>query len=58
MTGTVIKPILDALNTSIYTINIKELRLTGTDWNKKEAIEDLVNFIATAPKLEWCSISG
>ena len=38
MTGTVIKPILVALNTSINTINIKGLGLTGTDWNKKEAI--------------------
>ena len=58
MTGTLIKPILVALNTSIDTIDIKGLGLNGTHWNKKEAVEELVNFIATAPKLEWCSLSS
>ena len=54
MDGRMIQPILAALNPSIHTI--KEIWFYGTNWNSNEAIEQLVKFIANAPKLEWCEI--
>ena len=56
MDGTEIKPIIAALNTAIHTM--KKIYFWHTNWNSNEAIEELLKFIATAPKLEECDISG
>ena len=56
MDGTMIEPIISALNTDIHTI--KKIYFTHTNWNSDEAIEALLRLIATAPKLEYCSIGG
>ena len=53
--GRTIKPIIAALNTAIHTM--KKIKFVGTDWNSDDAVEELVKFIATAPKLEECSIN-
>ena len=54
MDGTRLKPIIAALHNSIHTM--KEIRFQNTNWNSHEAIEELINFIANAPKLEGCDI--
>ena len=52
-----IRPIIAALNTTaIHTM--KKIAFYATNWNSDEAIEELIIFIATAPKLEECDISG
>ena len=57
MDGTMIRPIIAALNTTaIHTM--KKIAFYATNWNSDEAIEELIIFIATAPKLEECDISG
>ena len=56
MNGAMIKQIIAAMKTAIHTM--KYIDFAGTDWNSDEAIEDLVKFIATAPKLEYCDIFG
>ena len=55
MYGVMIQPIIAALNTSIHTM--KQIWFSDTNWNSNEAIQELVKFIANAPKLNWCSIS-
>ena len=54
MDGTMIKAIIAALETAIHTM--KKISFQGTNWNREDAVEELVRFIATAPKLEYCSI--
>ena len=54
MDGTMISPIIAALNTAIHTM--KRIYFQGTNWNSDESIEGLLKFIATAPKLEYCNI--
>ena len=56
MDGAMIKPIIAALNTSIHTM--ERIEFYGTNWNSNEAIEQLVKFIANAPKLEICNMNG
>ena len=45
-----------ALQNSIQTI--KEISFYGANWNSNEAIETLIKFIATAPKLWFCGIQN
>ena len=54
MNGRRIKPIIAALNTAIHTM--KRIGFLVTKWDN-DAVEELVKFIATAPKLEYCGIS-
>ena len=43
-----------ALHSSIQTI--KGINFRGTNWNDKQAVEELVAIIANAPKLTECRI--
>ena len=52
--GAKIEPIIAALQSSIQTM--KKIDFWFANWNEKAAIEELVKFIATAPKLEECDI--
>ena len=54
MDGTMVAPIIAAMNTAIHAM--KKISLFDTNWNSDEAIQELVKFIATAPKLEECYI--
>ena len=54
MDGAMIAPIIAALHTAIHTM--KDISFSGTSWNSDEAILQLIQFIATAPKLEYCYI--
>ena len=58
MDGATIKPIIAALYTSLPTM--RSIRFWGVNWNTNnyEAILELTNFIAKAPKIEFCSIRG
>ena len=55
MDGRMIKPIIAALNTAIHTM--KKIIFLYANWNN-DAVVELVKFIATAPKLEHCDITG
>ena len=56
MDGRMIKLIIAALNTAIHTMETIEFR--DANWSSNDAVEELVKFIATAPKLEYCDISS
>ena len=37
---------------------MEKIEFRAANWNRKEAIGELIKFIATAPKLDECSIIG
>ena len=51
-----IRSVIAALQTSIETM--KEIFINYVNWDNKEAMNELIKFIANAPKLSYCSIVG
>ena len=54
--GVTANQILLTLHT--YIEKMKEITLQGVDWNMNEALKNLIEFMAMAPKLKKCDISN
>ena len=51
-----LEAILAALHASMQTI--ERIGFYSANWNKNEAIKEIVKMVANAQKLEWCYING